>query len=260
MRYILVPVSVMLIAATTTAGDTARYQSCMAAVKSEPAKALEMATSWRAEGGSVPAMHCQALALIEQGNAARGAGVLDAAAAALGPQPKAKGFAGEIFAQAGNAWLMAGDSTRATARLTTALALLPDTGDARTNALVDRARAQADKAAWTAVIADLNAAATLAPSNAEVFLLRATAKRRSGDLGGARNDILMASSLAPANVDVLIERGISHAQSQSLESALADWRQVIKLAPGSDQAKIAQAYLDQFVPRTPAPKDKAKAK
>jgi tetratricopeptide (TPR) repeat protein len=244
----LFALSALLLVAAAPAGDNQRYQSCLAQVKSAPDKAMEMATGWRAEGGGVPAMHCQALALIEQGNAQRGAGVLDAAAQALGPQPKAKGFAGDIWAQAGNAWLLAGDSSRAISRLTTALGLLPDSGAARVNALVDRARAYADKTAWSDVIADLNTAAGLAPSNADVFLLRATAKRRSGDLGGAHTDILMAGSLAPDNIDVLVERGISNAQSQQIDAALADWRKVAALAPGSDQAKVAQGYLSQLAP------------
>ncbi len=258
-RY--VPILLLWLAAAGTS-DSARYQSCLAQVKVAPGKALDMATGWRADGGGVPAMHCQALALIEQGNPQRGAAVLDAAATALGPQPKAKGFAGQLWAQAGNGWLLAGDNARAVSRLTTALGLLPDSGEPRTNALIDRARAYADQSAWGKVIADLNSAASLAPSNADVFLLRATAKRRSGDLGGAHTDIEMAGTLAPDNVDVLVERGISNAQSQNIDAALADWRQVVKLAPGSDQAKIAAGYLNQLAPMnsntTAAPKARSK--
>ncbi len=261
MRYFAL--AAFWLVAAAPAGDTQRYSACISQVKAAPEAALERATGWRADGGGVPAMHCQALALIELGNPARAAGVLDAAAQALGPEPKAKGFAGDIWAQAGNAWLLAGDSGRAIARLTTALGLLPESGEGRVNALVDRARAFADQTGWEQVIADLNRAAELAPSNADVFLLRATAKRRSGDLGGARSDIEMAGSLAPDNVDVLVERGISRAQSQALDGALADWRKVVERAPGSDQAKVAQGYLSQLEPVaskpvTAAPVAKAK--
>jgi tetratricopeptide (TPR) repeat protein len=247
MRLFFVILPLTLIAAAP-ALDSQRYQTCLALVKSTPDKALNMATGWRAEGGGVPAMHCQALALIEQGNAQRGAGVLDAAAEALGPQPKSKGFAGQLWAQAGNGWLLAGDNSRAVARLTTALGLLPDASEQRTYALVDRARAYADMQSWDKVIADLDSAAVAAPSNADVFLLRATAKRRTGDLAGARSDIQTAGTLAPDNVDVLIERGVSHAQSQQIDAALADWRRVVALSPGSDQAKVAQGYLKQLEP------------
>jgi tetratricopeptide (TPR) repeat protein len=260
LKYL--PIALLLLAASGT-NDSARYQSCLAQVKAAPGKALDMATGWRAEGGAVPAMHCQALALVEQGNPQRGAGVLDAAAKALGPEPKSTGFAGQLWAQAGNAWLLAGDNARAVSRLTTALGLLPDSGEPRTNALIDRARAYADQSAWDKAIADLNSAATLAPSNAEVLLLRATAKRRSGDLGGAHTDIEMAGTLAPENVDVLVERGISNAQSQNIEAALANWRKVVALAPGSDQAKIAAGYLKQLEPMNskvaPVPKAKSKS-
>jgi tetratricopeptide (TPR) repeat protein len=264
MRIILMILASLLVAAAPAA-DNQRYQNCLALVKSSPDKALDMATGWRAEGGAVPAMHCQALALIEQGNAARGAGVLDAAAQALGPEPKSKGFAGQIWAQAGNGWLLAGDNSRAAARLTTALGLLPEASEAHTNALVDRARAYADMQSWDKVLFDLDSAAVAAPSNADIFLLRATAKRRRGDLGGARTDIQMAATLAPDNVDVLVERGISNAQSQALDAALADWKRVIALAPDSDQAKVAQGYLKQLepmnaVPAAPAPRKPAPAK
>jgi tetratricopeptide (TPR) repeat protein len=248
----ILPFAVLLIAATS-ASDQQRYQNCLALAKSTPDKALDMATGWRAEGGGVPAMHCQALALIEQGNAQRGAGVLDAAAQALGPEPKSKGFAGQLWAQSGNAWLLAGDNSRAVARLTTSLGLLPDTGEARTNALIDRARAYADTQNWDKTIADLNSAAVLNPSSADVFLLRATAKRRTGDLGGAHTDIAMAGTLAPDNIDVLVERGISNAQSQKIDAALADWRKVVALAPQSDQAKVARGYLSQLEPLATKP-------
>jgi tetratricopeptide (TPR) repeat protein len=245
LKYLLV-LCLLLAAAGTS--DNVRYQSCLAQTKVAPDKALDMATGWRAEGGGVPAMHCQALALIEQGNPQRGASVLDAAAKALGPEPKSKGFAGQLWAQAGNGWLLAGDTARAVARLTTAIGLLPDSGEPRINALIDRARVYADQAAWDKAIADLNSAAALAPSNVDVFLLRATARRRSGDLGGAHTDIETAATLAPQNVDVLVERGISNAQSQNIDAALADWHKVVQLAPGSDQAKIAAGYLKQLEP------------
>jgi tetratricopeptide (TPR) repeat protein len=259
MNLRFLPLAFLLLAATA-ASDNQRYQSCMALVKSAPDKALDMATGWRAEGGATPAMHCQALALIEQGNAQRGAGVLDAAAKALGPEPKSQGFAGQLWAQAGNAWLLADDNSRAVARLTTALGLLPESGEVRTNTLIDRARAYADTQDWEKAISDLNSAAVLAPSSADVFLLRATAKRRTGDLGGAHTDIEMAGTLAPDNVDVLVERGISNAQSQKIEAALADWRKVVALAPQSDQAKVARGYLSQLEPLAAAPKPKPVSK
>jgi tetratricopeptide (TPR) repeat protein len=252
MNLRFLPLAFLLLAATS-ASDQQRYENCLGLAKSTPDKAVDMATGWRAEGGGVPAMHCQALALIEQGNAQRGAGVLDAAAQALGPEPKSKGFAGQLWAQAGNGWLLAGDNSRAVARLSTALGLLPDTGQARTNALIDRARAYADMQNWDKVIADLNSAATLSPSSADVFLLRATAKRRTGDLGSAHTDIEMAATLAPDNIDVLVERGISNAQSQKIEAALVDWRKVVALAPQSDQAKVARGYLSQLEPMTAKP-------
>jgi tetratricopeptide (TPR) repeat protein len=227
-----------------------RYSQCLSLARTSPEAALEQATIWRSEGGKVPAMHCQAVALIEQGNPSKAAGVLDAAAQAMGAADKKLGvMAGEIWAQAGNAWLLAGDTQRAETRLTTALGLLPDKGDARVNALIDRARARSESTDWPTVIEDLDTAARLAPSNATIFLLRATAKRRSGDLGGARTDILMAGTLAPDNVVVLVERGISHAQSQQLPAAFQDWHKVIVLAPDSDEAKIARGYLDQLEPK-----------
>ena len=245
-NWLFPPLAIGLMAAGTPQGG--RYDRCIALARKQPTVALEQATAWRAEGGGPAAMHCQAIALIEQGNPLKAAGVLDAAANAIGPQPKSTGFAAALWAQAGNAWLLAGDAARAENRLTTALTLLPPAGDARVNVLIDRARTRAERTDWPAVIADLDEAAKLAPSSATVFLLRATARRRTGDLAAARSDILMAGTLAPDNVDILVERGISHAQSQQLEAALADWRRVIALAPQSDQAKIARGYLDQLAP------------
>ncbi len=183
----------LLCAAPATAG---RYENCTARVKAQPQQALDQAGAWRAEGGGAAAMHCQALALLALGQPARAAAVLDAAGEKLETQP---GVAADIYAQAGNAWLLAGDATRAVARLTWALdrqtAAAP-----RTNMLIDRARAYAQLEDKPRALADLTAAYAAAPKNIDTLLLRAELYLSQGESAKARADLAAAAAL-PMDAD-----------------------------------------------------------
>ncbi len=192
-KYLAVPLALFLLAAT----DGARYDSCVALTKKQPQLAYDQASGWRADRGGAAAMHCQALALLELGQPVRAATVLDAAAEAMEGTPF---IAADMHAQAGNAWLLAGDAKRATARFTWALDLLPAALPSRADVLIDRARAYASLEDKSKTIADLAAALTLAPKNIEALLLRAEAYLSMGDKTRALSDIATARSL-PMDAD-----------------------------------------------------------
>ncbi len=252
---ILILFAILSFSTSAFAGELHRYDQCMALAQSNPKLAFEQATAWRMEkvaitASAVPAMHCQAVALVGLGQAARAGGLLDAAATALGNPPKNSALAGQIWAQSGNAWLLAEDSLRAEQRLTRALGFLPPADKERAAALIDRARARVDRAdkgqlPWKLIQDDLALAHTINPTDAVPLLLSATAHRRAGEHKLALGDIEKAAALAPDNSDVLLERGVERAQAQNVKGAVADWQQVANQNKNSDTAKRAKAYLLQ---------------
>ncbi len=195
MKRLILLASLALMAA----GPDDRYARCIAMAQTQPKAAFTLASLWRAEGNAVAAMHCQAQALLAQGENARAAGVLDAAAEALTQNP-AKDLAGaaDLNAQAAAAWALAGDPARAIARYTTALAQLPSTGPkaiaARAAVLADRAQVFAQQDDKVRAYDDLTAAIAAAPQ-AELYLLRAEVALSRADLAAASADIAAARAL-----------------------------------------------------------------
>jgi Tfp pilus assembly protein PilF len=187
----------MCMTATAAAAD-GRYDRCITLAEKEPQAAYDMASSWRSDNGGVAAMHCQGMALINLGQPARGAGVLDAAAEKMDLSSPV--LAADLFSQAGNAWLLAGDAARATARFTWALDRMPDAMASRTDILIDRARAFAAQENKSGALADLTAALALMPKNISALLLRAELYLSMGNSAKARSDLATAKSL-PMDAD-----------------------------------------------------------
>jgi tetratricopeptide (TPR) repeat protein len=181
----------LALSAATHAADS-RYDRCVALIEKQPQAAYDMASSWRSDNGGVAAMHCQGMALINLAQPARGAGVLDAAAEKMDLSSPV--LAADLFSQAGNAWLLAGDATRATVRFTWALDRMPEAMASRADILIDRARAFAQLENKDKSLTDLSAAIVLAPTNIEARLLRAELYLSQGDTGRARSDLTTLKS------------------------------------------------------------------
>ena len=90
-----------------------RYTECMAQARKEPLKALPLAEKWNAEGGGLGARHCVAVAMFEGGRALQAATQFEAIARDLGQERP--GLRAELWAQAGQAWLEAGQAENAAA-------------------------------------------------------------------------------------------------------------------------------------------------
>ena len=133
-----------------------RYQACLSEVEKFPKNAFEDAIQWGREGGGGPAEHCAASALMALGLYADAAKRLEALAQSEKKGPRLK--AG-ILAQAGQAWLLADNATRAEAVATTALQLMPKAPAL----LIARARARAERGDYAGAKADLDIALMGAP-------------------------------------------------------------------------------------------------
>lgn len=218
------------------------YAACMAMVQAQPRKAFEQAEIWHAQGGGQAARHCAAVALIGLGRHVEAGQRLEALAdemLASAVEPRAR-----VLAQAGQAWLMAGEGGKAERVYSRALTLTPDDVEI----LIDRSIALAISGQYWEAVDDLNRAHDLAPGRADVLVLRASAYRSLEASDLAADDLERALALDPDNPDGLLERGILRRQAGDAEGARADWSRILETAADSPAAQAARTnlkYLDE---------------
>jgi regulator of sirC expression with transglutaminase-like and TPR domain len=215
----------------------AQYQACMDLAETNPDEALEQAETWVDLGGSDPARHCAAVALMRLGHYEAAGQELETLAASL--EPAFAFLQIPVLIQAAQAWLAAGKVDRAYAVQTTALARQPNDIEL----LVDRAMTAASVGNFAAAIDDLNRALSHAPNRADILVLRASAHRFLDQPEAALADIEAALSLDPDNAEGLLERGNLRRQAGNDAGARDDWLRVTRLAPDSPAAEAAQANL-----------------
>ena len=225
-------------AATQDAGAD-RYRDCLAKLDRNPDVALDDAEAWTEEGGGGPARHCAALALVKLGRTAEAARRFTE----LAKEPDASDTAlrAELYAQAGNAWLLARNPNAAYGAFSQALALTPDDTDMR----FDRARAAVVAQDFSAARSDLDAVLTAHPNATDALILRASTRREQGDLDGAARDADQAVMLAPNAPEAWLERGLVHSVRNQRQAAVADWRQVVTMSPQSDAADAARRLIEE---------------
>lgn len=248
MRHIVVAAWLMLAASAHARQDfdptldPQRYAGCVNAVSVDAAKVEAYATEWQALGGGLPARHCLALAQTAQGRHAAAAQTL-ARAAELAERLQSP-MVVDFWGQAGNAALLAGDSTGAIRYFNSAIAEAEE-GDATVLAglLIDRARARVDAGALAEARADLDRAQKLDEADAQIWLLSAALARRMADLDRAQQDIARAASLASEDADVLLEQGQIAAAMGDVEAARQYWQQAERANPDSEAARLAREAL-----------------
>jgi Tfp pilus assembly protein PilF len=222
----------------------ARYDRCLALAASDPAAARAEALRWGASGGGGFARQCAGLAYTQEGNFAAAAAEFESAAqAAEGARDKR---AANYRAQAGNAWLAAGDVAKARAALDTALVAGTLEGLALGEAQLDHARVLVAAGEPAAARRDIDLALTHAADDPLAWLLSATLARRQGDLVRAKKDIGEALTRSPDDASVQLEAGNIAASAGDEAGARAAWAQAVRLAPNAPVGKSAQAALAQF--------------
>ncbi|HVF93840.1 MAG TPA: hypothetical protein VM900_05965 [Sphingomonas sp.] len=159
------------------------------------------------------------------------------------------------WAQAGNAWLAAGDAAKARAALDNALLAGSLAGLALGEAQLDHARAMVALDDPEAARRDIDLALKTAAADPLAWLLSATLARRGGDIVRARTDIAEALKRAADDAAVQLEAGNIAATARDEAGARAAWTAAARIAPGSEQGRAAIEALRQFdVPApTPAP-------
>jgi tetratricopeptide (TPR) repeat protein len=222
-----------------------RYAQCMdLATGAAPTKGQEDAVKWRGEGGGFLASQCLGVAYANQQKWSAAAGAFEEAA--TGAELKKDNRSGTYWAQAGNAWLAAGDAVKARKAIDAALVTNTLTGLDQGEARLDRARALVAAGDMEGARSDIDRALELAAADPLAWLLSATLARRGGDLPRAAKDIAQALRLSPDDASVQLEAGNVAGLSGNAVDARAAFKRAIALAPGSAVSAAAQKGLDQL--------------
>ena len=216
--------------------DGAEYEQCLALLRQDAEEARVYAEGWEANGGGEGARHCAALALLSMGEADRAAERLEAMARTSRSSSATRA---SLFAQAGQAWMMAGNSGRAFATATIALSLTPNDPDL----LLDRAVALGTLGRFGEALDDLNRVIGVDPDRAEAWVFRAAAHRHLDRVEQAEQDVARALTLTPDNAEAFLERGIIRQLRGNTAGAKQDWERAMVLAPDTPTADLAQQNL-----------------
>lgn len=227
--------------AQRSSADREHYQRCIAETRSDPTKAIETANGWRAKGGGLPARHCLAMAYLAQERFAPAAVVLEQAARAA--EAERDPSAADLWGQAGNAALLAGDTAKAHSYLSSALTGAGPDPARRGQLLIDRARASVELGRPGDARSDLDQAIRLIPKEPAAWLLSASLARRQGEMLRASNEIGEAAKLAPNDPDVLFEQGNIAGAQGDFDAAKAHWEAAVKAGPDSPAGQQAAKAL-----------------
>lgn len=218
--------------------QAAQYRDCMELAETAPDEAVEAAQTWVDLGGSDPARHCAAVALMRLGHFEVAGEELENLAGSL--EPAYAHLQIPILIQAARAWLDAGNVDRAHRIQSLALARQPN----NIELLVDRAEAAARVGDYAAAIDDLDRALSHAPDRADILVLRASAHRFLARPQDALADVEAALRLDPGNAEGHLERGnLLMEDFGDAAGARADWLQATRLAPDTPTAAAARANL-----------------
>jgi len=220
--------------------DAESYARCMKLARQKPKEAQSLAQAWLTHGGAHPAEHCAAVALIALGRYQEGATRLQALAHAMTKGPTE--LRADVFDQAGQAWLLAGDPARAYTAAGEAVALQPNDPDL----LIDRAEAAASGGYFDRAIADLDLVLKTHPDRVDALVYRASAYRALDRLDPARADLDKALAQAPQSIAALLERGNVRRLEGDPAGARGDWKKIGDIAPGSPEDVAARANLEHL--------------
>ena len=208
--------------------------------REDPAAGRKEAQDWQKSGGGHPADHCFAVALIGLRQYKEAAGRLEALGQAMVRAPAE--LRADVFDQAGQAWMLAGDPGRAYAAAGLGLELRPDDPEL----LIDRAEAAGAAGWYDKAAADLDRVLQAHPSRVDALIYRAAANRALGRLDPAFDDISEALKLAPDSIPALLERGNIRSVRGDREGARLDWERVATASSGTPAAAAARKNLERL--------------
>ncbi len=215
------------------------YARCMTLAKSKPQAGFDAAMAWLGLGGAEAAKHCVAVSLLGLGQYKEAALRLEKLAQDMRAPKK---FKAALLGQAGQAWLLAGNLSRADNVLTAAIKLNPQNW----NLYIDRAQVAATEKDLARALKDLDQVLDNAPDMVDALVFRASAKRQLDQADSAAIDIGRALSIDDSHLEGLLERGILRRLLKDDVGARADWLKIIKISPASETARIARSNIQRM--------------
>lgn len=243
MLFLLLSLQTATAPATTTK-EPPRFSECMDLATGDPSAGQAAAIKWRMEGGGMLARQCLGVAYANQQRWASAAGAFEEAARAAELEHDTR--SANYWQQSGNAWLAAGDPTKARTALDAALTAGTLKGLALGEAHLDRARALVAAGDLEGARSDLDSALLDAPKDPLGWLLSATLARRTNDLKRAAKDIAEALRLGSDDASVHLEAGNIAAAAGDEANARTSWERAVQLDPGGPVAGAARNALAQF--------------
>lgn len=241
----LLPALALAIQVATPPAETpeSRFARCAELASGDGATAGREASRWVLSGGGFLAQQCLGRALTTEKRYDRAAAAFTEAARGAAAAKDAR--APDFWAQAGNAWLAAGDSTQAKSALDTALSG-GLSGLALGEAHLDRARTLVAAGDLPAARSDIDVALVHADADPLAWLLSATLARRAGDLKRAQADIAKALERSGDDASVQLEAGNIAAVAGDEAGARAGWTKAAQIGGTTPVAAAARAALAQF--------------
>jgi tetratricopeptide (TPR) repeat protein len=218
-----------------------RYRDCLALARTAPARAAGQAQAWLGSGGGLMAAQCLGLALSAQEKWPEAAAAFEAAA--KDAESKQDRRRGDLWVEAGNARLAAGDPAGARRAFDSALATKMLVPQLEGEVQLDLGRAAVALGDPAAARVHIDKGLALVPKDPFGWYLSAALARRQNDLALARDHIAKAVSLASDDAAILLEAGNIAGVSGEKEAALGLYAKAARLAPGSEAGKAAQAAI-----------------
>jgi tetratricopeptide (TPR) repeat protein len=228
-------------AQAVSAGDAARFQSCVALVKAQPENGVASANDWLLKGGGVLARQCLGLGYSALERWAPAATAFEQAAREAETKQDAR--AADFWVQSGNAWLAAGDGAKAKAAFDAALVTTSLSPELRGEIHLDRGRAAVQLGDLAGARKDIDRGLSLVPADPFGWYLSSALALREKNLALAKEHSARAVSLAPDDVNVLLHAGNVAGVTGDVEGARAFYTKVVGAAPGTPAGKAAQAAL-----------------
>ncbi len=249
--------TLLALAAATQAISVTSPEACAALAKSAPDKAIEAANSWRVAGGGLSARHCLGLAYAAAERWAPAATAFEQAAAEA--ETARDGRRGDFWAQAGNAWLAAGDPAKAKRALDSALVAGGGPNELRGEVHLDRARAAVALGDMAGARSDIDQALKLVPADPFAWLLSSALALKEEKVARAQADIAKASQLAPGDPDVLLQAGTVAGITGEVDEARVLYAKAAQAGPDTAAGKAAAAALAANADESEAPAQPAAA-
>ena len=197
-------IALVALQASTPAGPSERYETCLQQIGVEADTAYEEALAWRHQGGGWPAEHCVFLALIALGEADAGATRLRAAAeSAIAASDISRAI---MFGQAGDGFLQAEDFMAARSAFERGLTFV-DSDSGLYRGVAEAALAQSDFAGAEAAASQAFGLTGAATGQTEALRLRAESRLGLVRYEEALADVEAARVLSPDNIEILLLRG-----------------------------------------------------